>query len=121
MRKYHTIDYVAFGARIATRRKELHLTQQAVAEQLECTESYISRIEHGKAQPTLDFIALLAATLGVGVDCFLPQTKAGTYTIGLELQEKWKSCSPELLLFLNRVTDAAKEFEKSIRSQNRTE
>jgi len=114
MRKYHSIDYAAFGARIANRRKELHLTQQALAEQLECAESYISRIEHGKAQPTLDFIVLFAKALGVGVDYFLPQTKTAAIAMRIELQERWQDASPELLDFLNQIAKAAESFEKSV-------
>lgn len=121
MRKYRIIDYSTFGNRIAKRRAELHLTQKAIADKLECNESYISKVENGKAQPTLDFVLLLANALDVGVDYFLPGSAVGTQIVRAELQKEWQECSPELVLFLNRITDEAKRFEKSINSKTESE
>ncbi len=121
MRKYQAINYTAFGRRITKRRTDLHLTQMDIAEKLECSESYISRLENGKAHPTLDFAFLLAAALGVGIDYFLPHTESGTQALKNELHKDWEQCSPDALLLLQRITEAVRDFDETTHHQKTTE
>lgn len=118
MRKYNCIDYIELGKRIATRRKELKLSQKVLAEMLDCNDSYISKIEKGKTKPSLDFIFLIAKVFGVGVDYFIPFTVANSRIAKGELQERWETCSPEVIKFLNTIMDAVKQFEEDINSKN---
>ena len=55
-----TIDYKLIGNRIKKKRKELNLTQEQLANDLNLTTFYISKIENGKATATLDTLALIA-------------------------------------------------------------
>lgn len=48
------------GDRIKKKRKELNLTQEQLANDLNLTTFYISKIENGKATATLDTLALIA-------------------------------------------------------------
>lgn len=118
MRKYHCIDYTVFGHRITSRRKELKLSQKMLAEMLDCNESYISKLESGKAKPTLDLTYLLAQKLKVGVDYFLPSTIVGSQIMQSEIQERLCACSPELTQFIYCVLEEAKDFEKSLRNSD---
>ena len=118
MRKYKCIDYVEFGKRITKRRKELNLTQRELAEKLDCNESYISKIEKGKAKPTLDFVFLVAKEFEVGVDYLIPFTKTNSMIVKDEFQERWKKSSPEMINFLNSILDAAEQFEDDVSSKN---
>lgn len=55
MRKYHCIDYVEFGKRIARQRKRLGISQRQLAERLDCNESYIITSSFNYQTPKMDF------------------------------------------------------------------
>lgn len=55
-----TVDYKLIGSRIKTKRKELHMTQEQLANELNMTAFYISKIENGKACATLETLSLIA-------------------------------------------------------------
>ncbi len=118
MRKYKSVDYVALGKKIAQRRQELNYSQKEIAEYIDCNESYLSRVENGKARPTFDFVVILARVLDVGIDYFLPYTPIGSKIILHELQDKWANCSPELAKFLDHILEEAKQLEVDIYNKN---
>jgi transcriptional regulator with XRE-family HTH domain len=66
MPKYLELDEVAqpaaivFGERLKERRKALGLTQAQLFEQTGITTAYISFIERGRGNPTLDMMVKLA-------------------------------------------------------------
>ena len=119
MRKYHSVDYVTFGRKIAQRRQELNLSQKEIADKIDCNESYLSRVETDKARPSFDFIVALTRQLGVGIDYFLPHTIAGSNEVRHEFQSKWESSSPELIKFLDRILGEAKQLEIDILNKDR--
>lgn len=55
------------GTSIAKRRKELHLSQEQLAEKADISQTHISKIELGKDNPSLDLLERIAAAL----DCEL--------------------------------------------------
>lgn len=56
-----------FGERIATLRRAAGVSQEAFADRCGLARSYMSRIERGKANPSLDAIEILAGGLKVPV------------------------------------------------------
>lgn len=54
-----------YGNMLRERRKELNLTQKQVAEQLGCEQSYIARVENGKADIQLSSFFRIATILGI--------------------------------------------------------
>ena len=66
-----SLDYVLIGRRIHDIRKLLHMTQSELAEAVDLTEPYISRIETGVRSGSLDAYVRIAAALGVTVDHLL--------------------------------------------------
>ena len=60
-----TIDYKQIGTRIKKKRNELHLTQEKLANELNMTSFYLSKIENGKATATLETLAHIAHYLGI--------------------------------------------------------
>ena len=56
-----------FGQRIAALRRAAGLSQEAFADRCGFARSYMSRIERGKANPSLDAIETLAGGLKVSV------------------------------------------------------
>lgn len=56
-----------FGARLKARRKELGLTQTDIFKRTDITVSYLSTIERGRANPSLDLIVKLAAAVDMEI------------------------------------------------------
>lgn len=54
-----------YGNMLRERRKELNLTQKQVADQLGREQSYIARVENGKADIQLSSFFRIAAILGI--------------------------------------------------------
>lgn len=82
MAKYLNLDEVMlpaailFGERLRDRRKALGLTQAQLAEQTGITPAYISAVERGGANPTLDIMVKLAQAVGEEVwDMIRPEDK----------------------------------------------
>lgn len=74
------MDNRTIGKFIATRRRQLGLTQSALAEQLHITDKAVSRWERGLGLPDIGHLPALAEALGVSVDELLspptPRTSA---------------------------------------------
>lgn len=62
------MDRVTFGKFIANTRRDLGMTQQALADQLHVTDKAVSKWERGLCYPDLLLIEKLAAALGLTVD-----------------------------------------------------
>lgn len=54
-----------YGNMLRERRKELHMTQKQLAEKLGREQSYIARVENGKADIQLSSFFRIAAVLGI--------------------------------------------------------
>ncbi|KRB78793.1 XRE family transcriptional regulator [Sphingomonas sp. Root720] len=54
-----------FGERLKSRRQKMGLTQAQLFEQTGITAAYISFIERGRANPTLDMMVKLADAVGL--------------------------------------------------------
>jgi transcriptional regulator with XRE-family HTH domain len=67
---------VLFGARLKKRRKELGMTQAQMFEKTGIAPGYVSMIENGRANPTIDMMVKLAETVGLEVwDMLRPETE----------------------------------------------
>lgn len=56
-----------FGERLKQRRLSQKLTQAQLAERANTTPAYVSQVERGQANPTLDAMAKLAEVLEVNI------------------------------------------------------
>jgi len=63
--------YEKLGNRIREERKRLNLTQAALAEAIDISETYMGAIERGERSLTLDTLVRLVGRLGVTVDFML--------------------------------------------------
>ena len=59
------------GALIRARRRQLHLTLQALADAAGISVGYVSQVERDLATPSLGTLAQIARSLDVGVDYFI--------------------------------------------------
>ena len=65
------MDYKKLGERIRQERQRLHLTQAALAEFIDISDTYMGAIERGERSLTLDTLVRLVNRLGVTVDYLL--------------------------------------------------
>lgn len=63
---------VTFGQRLRTLRLQQGLSQEAFADVCGFARSYMSRLERGAANPSLDAIEVLADALGVPIADLFP-------------------------------------------------
>ena len=78
------VEYKKIGSRIASIRKaqEPKVTQQSLAEKAGFSFDYVSRIEQGKARPTMEALCELACVLGVEVkEFFIDQSEKGSWNL----------------------------------------
>lgn len=61
------VDYKLIGSRIKKQREHNKMTQERVAELVDITIVYLSKIENGKVHPTLDTLSTICSVL----DCDL--------------------------------------------------
>lgn len=59
------------GALIRARRRQLHMTLQALGEAADVSVGYLSQVERDHATPSLGTLAQIARGLGVGIDYFI--------------------------------------------------
>lgn len=62
----------SFGNRIRDLRKAIGMTQEDLADRCGLFRTYLSRLETGKANPTLTMIHALAGSLGVDIADLFP-------------------------------------------------
>ena len=65
------INYHEIGDRIAARRKELHLTQEAVTNVTNISTNQLSNLENNRSVPTVETILKLSEAFKVTPDYFL--------------------------------------------------
>lgn len=65
------MDYKKLGNKIRAERVKLHLTQAALAEAIEISDTYMGAIERGERSLTLGTLVRLVNRLGVTVDYML--------------------------------------------------
>ncbi|WP_185984663.1 cupin domain-containing protein [Aureimonas mangrovi] len=58
---------IHIGGRLRHARKVMGLSMQQVATQVECSESFISKLERDKVQPSLSLLHRLVGVLGINV------------------------------------------------------
>lgn len=63
-----------FASRLKMRRKELGLTQQVIYEKTGIAISYISQLEKGEVNPSLEIMASLARALEVNLTYFFEES-----------------------------------------------
>lgn len=70
------MDYKRLGERIREERLRLNLTQAALAEAIDISDTYMGAIERGERSLTLDTLVRLVNRLGVTIDYLLADSVA---------------------------------------------
>ena len=89
------IDYKVIGSRVKRQRMEKGMTQQELAERLDVSNAYLSRIERGSAKASLEMIFKISSTLEIPVCLILSgvDVQASDY-LSNEIYELILGCTP---------------------------
>lgn len=79
--KYEELDFTEIGKRIQAKRKELKMTQEKLAEKIDVCPSYISDIERGVSNCSLNVISRISQVLHVNIDYFVFGMTENTFCI----------------------------------------
>lgn len=96
------INRTFLGQRLKEARKKKGLTQQQLGELTELSDKYISRIETGKADMSLDCFVALINTLEISADYVLQDSLYMDYEIGDDEKKKHISYQRFGVYFVNR-------------------
>lgn len=100
------IDYEKLGLRLKKRRKELRLTQERLAEYCDVSSTYISHIETGIANVSLEVLYRMSVALKVTPDYFLVDTIKTPAYVKSELSDLLAKCNPQTLYTAGKLIEA---------------
>ena len=89
------IDYQSSGKRIRHFREKNGLSQYALSDKTGISRSYISRVEIGQYNLSLDYLALIANELQVPIEELLKESLVETDKKISEVEILLMGCSPE--------------------------
>ena len=68
-------NLLALGKKVREARRKMGLTQQQLSELIHCSPEWISKIERGRASPSLSCISAIGHVLGTDLTLLLDGTK----------------------------------------------
>jgi len=90
------IDYGLIGKRIQRARTTAGQTQEVLAERVQISTNYLSKVENGREKPNLEMLAKISSAVDIPLTSLLADVVEGadTYLRG-EMATLLKSCSAE--------------------------
>ena len=105
------LNFQTIGRKIKERRKDLHITQEAIANYLDINPSHISNIECGRANSSLTILVKIANYLECSVDFFISQeytfdaSRQKTSSLDEKIMEKLKYSDSDKKLKILQMID----------------
>ena len=105
------IDYKLIGSRIRNARKAKNLTQAQIAELLNVSPEYFSRIECGKTKINLEMLCRISELLDVAPEFLLTGcvTNSSQYLTN-EISESLKKCTPTKIQAITQLIKVIAEI-----------
>ena len=98
------IDFKAIGERIKDRRQEIGYTQEKIAEEMQVSTVYMSRIERGVTEISLKRLAQIAGILKITIEELITGIKLEKIEcINKELNEILKECNSKQQIFIYQL------------------
>ena len=105
------IDYKIIGKRIQNARLESKLTQEQLAEQLQISTNYLSKVETGREKPNLEMIDRICSNLKASLPFLLTGVveESNTY-MQTDISNLLQTCSPtKIKLIYDIISRIAEE------------
>lgn len=108
------VDYRLIGARIQNQRRLRHVTQEALAEQVDITTVYLSKIENGHVRPTVELLDAIC----IALDCelgslFQDSSLSSARYQNARVLELFNTCQPQVKPVALRLLEELSQLEKS--------
>ena len=109
------IDYPLIGQRIAACRREKHITQEQLAEHLDVSTAFISKIERGRTQISLERLVQICHYLDTTPARILEGTdRASSLYLLPEMSRLLEQCPKESLpLIKSMIEDVIRLYPKA--------
>lgn len=112
-----SIDYTIVGERLKKARLAKHLTQEKIAEQMDVSVAFLSRIERGSSHINLKRLSELCAILDVSEGYILSgSSESSKNYLAEDFKKLLESCSPEKQKLIYNVAKAIAEDQNEKRS-----
>ena len=112
-----SIDYTIVGERLKKARLAKHLTQEKIAEQMDVSVAFLSRIERGSSRINLKRLSQLCSILDVSEGYVLSGSSENSKNyLEEDFKELLEKCSPEKQKLIYNVAKTIAEDEKEKRS-----
>lgn len=107
-----TIDYSVIGRRIKQGRLAAGLTQEQAAEAADITAIYLSKIENGRVEPTLNTLGVICSVLELDIGAVLSgcQPRRRDYENDT-VTELFNACSPKVKLVALKILKELSELK----------
>ena len=90
------VDYTVIGERLKKARKDKHLTQEQLAEKIDVSIAFLSRVERGSSQINLKRLSQICQILEVTEgDILNGASSKSTKYLNSEFADLLKNCSSE--------------------------
>lgn len=108
------IDYQLIGQRIASHRRQRHITQEHLAEHLDVSTTFISKIERGKTQLSLERLVQICQYLHINPTELLYGDDALSFSsMHPELSCLLEQCPKEALPLVKSLIEDVIHYHKS--------
>ncbi|WP_341280553.1 helix-turn-helix transcriptional regulator [Paenibacillus sp. FSL H8-0537] len=105
------VDYQVIGGRIRKAREDKGVTQERLAECLDVSNAYISKIERGKTAVNLDNLDKICAALDTSIEYILSGTNTTADDhLRNEIIEMLEGCSPEKMKLITQIIKSIVEY-----------
>jgi transcriptional regulator with XRE-family HTH domain len=107
------IDYQVIGGRIRKAREDKGITQELLAEWIDVSNAYISKIERGKTAVNLDNLDKICAALNISIEFIFSGTNtASDDPLRNEIIEMLEGCSPAQIKLIAQIIKSIVEFDE---------
>ncbi len=107
-----SFDYTLIGKRIRKARENKGLTQEKLAEQLDVSNAYISKIERGRTPVNLDRLSELCVVLEETPEYILGGTnKASNDFLRIEIIDMLEGCPPGKIKLISQIVKHIVDYD----------
>lgn len=100
------LDYMMIGQRLKKARREKGITQEVIAEKLDCSVPYISRIECGRVKVNLTRLSQICHVLDIPEGKILNGANIPTSEMDSNhIQHIFESCSPAKQSLIYKIVE----------------
>ena len=105
------IDYRVIGQRIQKARISLGLTQEALAEKLQVSTNYLSKIETNKERPNLELLWKICVATATALSTLLTGVVEERHYLHGDIADILASCSPQKIRLIYDVILQIAQYE----------